>query len=341
VKPAVPVTTATTVVPLAAALPADPALQVTPDAQPGTHHRRFPMRLRRAAARSLLPLALTLMLAGCASSPPAHQARVHVVQRGETLFAIAARYGLDYRDLARWNRLADADMIHVGQHIRLTPAASRSSRSSASASASASASSSAAVAAARPVPRSARPTVAGTAPSSAARRAPSVAGRSAPSVPPNVAGRPAPRASARRTPSPPPPPAQAAPAPRWQWPTAGTVVSTFGSSAGIPSGIGIGGRIGQPVEAAASGRVVYAGSGLIGYGQLVIIRHNDTYLTAYGHNRRLLVEQGDTVARGQKIAEMGYGPKREPRLHFEIRRNGTPVDPLAYLSGPTRLAGAP
>jgi lipoprotein NlpD len=87
--------------------------------------------------------------------------------------------------------------------------------------------------------------------------------------------------------------------------------------------------------------VVYAGSGLIGYGQLVIIRHNDSYLTAYGHNRRLLVEQGDMVTSGQKIAEMGYGPKHEPRLHFEIRRNGAPVDPLVYLSRPTRVADAP
>ena len=97
--------------------------------------------------------------------------------------------------------------------------------------------------------------------------------------------------------------------------------------------------LGQPIEAAASGRVVYAGSGLIGYGQLVIIRHNETFLTAYGHNRRLLVQQGQTVTRGQVIAEMGYGPKREPRLHFEIRRNGTPIDPLQYLSVPSRVAG--
>jgi lipoprotein NlpD len=118
------------------------------------------------------------------------------------------------------------------------------------------------------------------------------------------------------------------------------VVSRFGEQSGIPSGIGIGGRLGQPIEAAAAGRVVYAGSGLIGYGQLVIIRHNDTYLTAYGHNRRLLVAQGQAVARGQKIAEMGYGPKREPRLHFEIRRNGTPVDPLRYVSAASRVAGA-
>jgi lipoprotein NlpD len=124
------------------------------------------------------------------------------------------------------------------------------------------------------------------------------------------------------------------PAPQWQWPTRGSVVTAYGSNAGIASGIGIGGRAGQDVGAAAAGRVVYAGSGLIGYGLLVIVKHNDTYLTAYGYNGRLLVTQGQEVRRGQKIAEMGLGPQRQPRLHFEIRRNGTPVDPLPLLGSP-------
>ena len=91
--------------------------------------------------------------------------------------------------------------------------------------------------------------------------------------------------------------------------------------------------MGQPVRAAATGRVVYAGSGLIGYGQLVIIKHNETYLTAYGYNSELLVTQGQEVARGQTIAQMGTGPERQPRLHFEIRRNGVPVDPLLFFPG--------
>jgi lipoprotein NlpD len=124
------------------------------------------------------------------------------------------------------------------------------------------------------------------------------------------------------------------PPPQWAWPTRGPVVTTFGSSAGIASGIGIGGRSGQAIHAAAAGRVVYAGSGLIGYGQLVIIKHNDTYLTAYGHNNRLLVAQGQEVRRGEQIAEMGLGPQRQPRLHFEIRRNGRPIDPLPLLGSP-------
>ena len=226
------------------------------------------------------PIAIVLLLAGCVSSLGEYEPRVHIVQPGETLFGIAWGYGLDHRDLARWNRIDDPDFIQVGQRIRLTP---------------------------QPVPATA-----GAA--SAARRAPASA------------------AAGSRPASRPPPPPPVLPAPEWRWPTAGSVVSTFGASNGMPTGIGIGGRAGQAIEAAAGGRVVYSGSGLIGYGQLVIIRHNDTYLTAYGHNQRVLVEQGQSVARGQKIAEMGLGPERQPRLHFEIRRNGTPVDPLAYVS---------
>jgi lipoprotein NlpD len=140
------------------------------------------------------------------------------------------------------------------------------------------------------------------------------------------------RASPRR--APPEPPAQ--PMPQWLWPTDGAVVMTFGSATGIATGIAIGGREGQPVRAAAAGRVVYAGSGLIGYGQLVIVKHNDTYLSAYGHNSRLLVTQGQDVAAGATIALMGVGPERQPRLHFEIRRDGTPIDPLQYLRAPVR-----
>jgi lipoprotein NlpD len=109
------------------------------------------------------------------------------------------------------------------------------------------------------------------------------------------------------------------------------VVARFGGPEGIASGIGIRGREGQPIHAAAAGRVVYAGSGLMSYGQLLIIKHNDTYLSAYGFNSRLLVAQGQDVAKGQTIAAMGLSPQREPRLHFEIRRNGVPVDPLLLV----------
>jgi lipoprotein NlpD len=122
-------------------------------------------------------------------------------------------------------------------------------------------------------------------------------------------------------------------APEWRWPTRGPIVSAFGERESIASGISIGGRQGQSIDAAAAGRVVYAGSGLIGYGQLVIIKHNDTWLSAYGYNSRLLVSQGDEVERGAEIAKMGLGPDQRPQLHFEIRQNGVPVNPMPYLDG--------
>lgn len=123
----------------------------------------------------------------------------------------------------------------------------------------------------------------------------------------------------------------AEPSPGWQWPARGRVATGFGERPGTGTGILIDGRQGDPIVAAAPGTVVYSGSGLIGYGQLIILRHNDTYLSAYGHNASLLVKEGDTVNRGQRIATMGEGPGREPRLHFEIRRNGQPVDPRQFL----------
>ncbi len=134
---------------------------------------------------------------------------------------------------------------------------------------------------------------------------------------------------ARRAGAPPPPAANARRAPRWRWPTAGRVVGAFG--AGGAGGIDVRGRLGQPVDAAAAGRVVYAGSGLPGYGKLIIIKHNDNYLSAYGYNRRLLVGEGQRVRAGQPIAEMGAVGGQGPLLHFEIRRDGRPVDPLRLL----------
>ena len=121
------------------------------------------------------------------------------------------------------------------------------------------------------------------------------------------------------------------PPPRWQWPTSGKVVSVFGGRNGLDTGLLIAGSRGQPVRAAAKGTVVYAGSGLSGYGRLIIIKHNDTYLSAYGHNESLLVREGEMVNQGQRVATMGERQGQQPRLHFEIRRNGKPEDPLKYL----------
>ncbi|MGI9341673.1 MAG: peptidoglycan DD-metalloendopeptidase family protein [Gammaproteobacteria bacterium] len=124
------------------------------------------------------------------------------------------------------------------------------------------------------------------------------------------------------------PPAQSV---GWQWPTAGAVIAGYGSATKTKSGIHIGGQRGQPIRAASAGRVVYAGTGLAGYGHLLIIKHNNDYLSAYGHNDKLLVGEGADVKSGQRIADMGNGPGRRPLLHFEIRRQGEPVNPLQFL----------
>ncbi|MFW2404071.1 MAG: peptidoglycan DD-metalloendopeptidase family protein [Gammaproteobacteria bacterium] len=126
-------------------------------------------------------------------------------------------------------------------------------------------------------------------------------------------------------------PSQPAQSVRWQWPSDGAVIAVYGSSTKTRSGIQIGGKQGQPVRAASGGRIVYAGTALAGYGHLLIIKHNNDYLSAYGHNDRLLVKEGDQVAAGQRIADMGIGPGKRPLLHFEIRLRGEPVNPVGYL----------
>ena len=243
--------------------------------------------------------ALALGFGACTSAPPYEQ-RTYVVRAGDTLFSIAWQHGVDQRDLARWNGIKNPDLIQVGQRLRLSPppAAGTQAKSGKSA--------------ATPVSQGSK--AAGT------------TGAGAPST----GGAPASKSSAAK---PPEPPLPNLPPPQWAWPVDGQVVTRFGSQEGIATGVGIGGHAGDPVRAAAAGRVVYAGGGLVGYGQLVIIKHNETYLTAYGYNSELLVMQGQDVARGQRIASMGLGPERQPRLHFEIRRNGVPVDPLQFFPG--------
>lgn len=177
-------------------------------------------------------------------------------------------------------------------------------------------------------------------------RAPEPVAASAPSVPPQASPPPV-LASAAPSPQPsaPPPPVVPAPAPAagtsaaassgdegvdWIWPAKGKLVTGFSDTANL-KGIDIAGTAGQPVIASASGRVVYAGSGLRGYGKLVIIKHNNTFLSAYAHNREILVKEGQQVKRGEKIAEMGSTDTDQVKLHFEIRRLGKPMDPLKYL----------
>lgn len=205
---------------------------------------------------TLGPLACTPV----AETGPARPApETYEVRPGDTLFAIAARFGLDHRDVARWNRLGDGSLIYPGQRLRL--------------------------------------------------RGPGTAG----------------------DPVAPATPAAGGPPPAWRWPAEAPVALRFGESQRTASGILLAGDAGQPVVAAAAGEVVYAGSGLAGYGLLVIVRHDATWLSAYGHNAALLVREGERVAAGQEIGRMGPAAGYAGALHFEIRRNGEPVDPLAGL----------
>lgn len=126
-------------------------------------------------------------------------------------------------------------------------------------------------------------------------------------------------------------PAPHTPVGDWRWPVDGPVIEAFSASPRTQSGMQIGGKRGQSIRASSGGQIVYAGSGLKSYGQLIIIKHNPSYLSAYGHNQELLVREGDQVNGGQQIARMGEGPGRKPLLHFEIRRDGKPVNPLAFL----------
>lgn len=133
------------------------------------------------------------------------------------------------------------------------------------------------------------------------------------------------------------PPASSSPAPRsssdisWQWPHRGALLAGFGDDNGTGKGIDVEGIVGDPVLAAAQGKVVYAGSGLIGYGKIIIIKHSERFLSAYGHNSELFVREGEQVRQGQRIAALGRGPDNRPLLHFEIRLNGNAVDPMGYL----------
>ncbi len=219
----------------------------------------------RAAAAKPLP-----------SPPPGH----YRVQSGDTLYKIAFEHGLDYRELAQWNRLDDPGLIRADQLLR--------------------------VAKPRPVVTTA-----------ALPAEPTVSSRPLP-----AAGGPTPAAPALPEPSEEPPD-------HWAWPSRGALLARFGE--GTSKGIDIAGARGQAVQAAAGGKVVYAGSGLRGYGKLIIIRHGKTLLSAYAHNARLLVAEGQTVARGQAIAEMGDSDSDRVKLHFEIREFGKPVDPTNYL----------
>ena len=266
-------------------------------------------------ARSLVAgVGVALALAGCTASwqapletrgdgrrpasgthgQKARNATVYRVRRGDTLYGIAWNAGTDWRTLAAWNDLEFPYTIVPGQELRLTPPHRA------------------------PAPR--RPEPPRTTPRPAQ-----------PSATPPVPS-PKPTAQPPPKPKPAPPPAVKNAGPlQWTWPTAGRVIATFSNDDPARKGIKVAGVAGQMITAAEAGRVVYSGSGLIGYGRLIIIKHNDKYLSAYGHNRKLLVKEGDQVTKGERIAEMGQSNSGQAMLHFEIRREGKPVDPMALL----------
>jgi len=253
--------------------------------------------------------------------------RVHVVQKGDTLYAIAFNYGIDPRELAELNNIQDPNLIQVGQQLSLLsgtavtrPAAGVESRPAQSLVKDQPkvvkyAYSEAAVAKAEAVQT-------GGEQESPERSAPVIAKvetKPKPESRPDV--RPDNKAVAAT---------EGEDALEWSMPTQGRLVGSF-SESDNRKGIDITGKLGQPVFASAPGKVVYSGSGLRGYGKLLIIKHNKTYLSAYAHNDQLLVKEGDTVTRGQKIAEMGNTDSDQVKLHFEVRRLGKPVDPASYL----------
>nr|WP_242487484.1 peptidoglycan DD-metalloendopeptidase family protein [Pseudomonas sp. TH05] len=258
--------------------------------------------------RLMIGFVLSSLLVGCSSTKsssvgvvdrnnaapqrPTVTTGQYAVRRGDTLFSIAFRYGWDYKALAARNNIPEPYTIHPGQTIRFDGRTGSAPTTVVTSSQSTASSSSKTTVTRRPVGAS-----------------------------PTIASKPAPA---------PLPPAGPAPT-GWGWPSNGILIGKFSSNGSLNKGIDIAGDLGQPVLAASDGTVVYAGSGLRGYGELVIIKHSDTYVSAYGHNRRLLVREGQQVKVGQTIAEMGSTGTDRVKLHFEIRRQGKPVDPLQFL----------
>lgn len=226
------------------------------------------------------------------NAPVDINAATHTVVRGDTVYNISKRYNITQDNLREWNNLGSDNTISVGQSLRVKPAGYSAAAAAAAKPAS---SGSAASANTDYVPAQQRPHAAGPA------KTPTVSTGGVRTVS-GIA---------------------------WQRPTSGNIITNFGGSS---KGVDIAGQAGQAVVSAADGKVVYAGSGLRGYGNLVIVQHNQTFLTAYGHNQNLLVKEGQTVKRGQTIARMGNSDADRTKLHFEVRQNGKPVNPTQFVA---------
>ncbi len=321
---------------------------------------RAPVEDRTAAPPK--PPAAAATPSSAAGPPPAEpdwRPSTYTVKRGDTLYQVALDHGLDYRELAAWNNIENVNLIRVGQVLRLT--APGETTAAANGVTTAPLRSVPAVVEAKPAAAApgTAPAVAVTAAAPGARNTENY--KSSPKALKEPYSEQAVRDVTRIAAQPPEPVALAAPSvsappkveppkvepkpdvPRtpagdaddddrvdWVWPAKGKVVGAFSESANL-KGIDIAGAAGTPVVASAGGTVVYAGTGLRGYGKLIIIKHNRTYLSAYAHNREILVKEGQAVTKGQKIAEMGNTDTSEVKLHFEIRRLGKPMDPARYL----------
>jgi lipoprotein NlpD len=278
--------------------------------------------------------------AGAIAETIAQRPKVYVVQKGDTLYAIALSNGISQKDLAEWNNIQDPRAIHIGQQLYLSPPAELTQPSLFSLP--------------EPAPLPKVIATPGTLPPSETKplvntdklknqpkafKLPyseqAVAqlkglGDAPAAIIPVIAKADAmaeKKAEISLAPSM-PETARTDDGVEWIWPAKGKVLEGFSEST---KGIDIAGKPGQSVTASAAGKVVYSGAGLRGYGKLIIIKHNNTYLSAYAHNSKLLVKEGQTVAKGQKIAEMGNTDASLVKLHFEIRKNGKPVDPLKHL----------
>lgn len=284
--------------------------------------------LRRSAATVSLVL-IAAVLAGCGGSSvapvesvsrapttkkKAKRPAAHTVRRGETLYSIAWRYGFDYRTLAAWNAIGEPYTIYPGQRLRLM----RPTRTSSTTTAGHRPPASASGGGKAPESTSGSSQKSARAPATPEKSAPQRSGKKTTA---SAGGLKKSGKGAAK--------GESGPVKRWHWPARGRVVTSFSKSGG--KGIDIAGKLGQPILAASDGRVVYSGSGLIGYGQLIIVKHNKRYLSAYAHNNKILVKEGDAVTGGQRIAEMGRSGSNRALLHFEIRKDGKPIDPIRYL----------
>lgn len=298
-------------------------------------------------------LSLLVTLTACSYLQPFPNTEEHIVARDESLYAIAWRYEVDFRDLAKWNGIYKPYRIKPGQRLVLHPFGGEPRRRPIVQPASkpeaprkpsglvtqpvkkqATQTTKAVTPSAKPTIRTI-PTKPTATSSSSSQTGQTTAGKAPTQVakakPPVVVPAPKPVAKPKPKPVDRSPSRPVRTRNGWAWPTAGKPSDSYKQTG---TGISIPGKLGQSVHAARKGKVVYAGSGLKGYGLLVIIKHSDEYLTAYGYNDRLLVAQGEEVKAGERIATMGLGPQNKTLLHFELRRNGRPVDPMRLLPAP-------